>query len=93
MGLDALNPIEVKAGMDPLALKREFGDRLTLHGGVNAALWDKPDRIMEQIRAVVPGMKEGGGYIFSTDHSVPSSVGLAAFRDAVTLAKDLGRYA
>ncbi len=39
IGMDALNPLEVKAGMDPLALKREFGDRLVLHGGINAVLW------------------------------------------------------
>ncbi|MCX6377401.1 MAG: hypothetical protein NTU88_15425, partial [Armatimonadetes bacterium] len=35
MGLDALNPLEVKAGMDPVALKKKFGDRLVLHGGIN----------------------------------------------------------
>lgn len=33
MGLDALNPLEVKAGVDPLAVKKRFGDRLVLHGG------------------------------------------------------------
>ncbi|NIM71367.1 MAG: hypothetical protein GTO48_13200, partial [Xanthomonadales bacterium] len=36
MGLDALNPLEVKAGMDPIALKEQYGDRLVLHGGINA---------------------------------------------------------
>ncbi|HEX3000143.1 MAG TPA: uroporphyrinogen decarboxylase family protein, partial [Armatimonadota bacterium] len=36
IGLDALNPLEVKAGMDPIALKREYGDRLVFHGGINA---------------------------------------------------------
>ncbi len=40
IGVDALNPLEVKAGMDPVAIKREFGDRLVLHGGINAVLWD-----------------------------------------------------
>src|SRR3989304_6327437 len=40
MGLDGLNPLEVKAGVDPLAVKREFGDRLLLHGGFHALLWN-----------------------------------------------------
>ena len=44
MGLDALNPLEVKAGMDPLLLKQTYGRQLVLHGGVNAVLWDQPDR-------------------------------------------------
>jgi len=33
MGLDALNPLEVKAGMDPLQLKQQFGRELVFHGG------------------------------------------------------------
>lgn len=92
IGLDALNPLEVKAGMDALELKRTFGDRLALHGGVNAVLWDKPAEIEEEMRRVIPGLKENGGYIFSSDHSVPSSVGLEDFRRIVELAKQLGSY-
>jgi uroporphyrinogen decarboxylase len=92
IGLDGLNPLEVKAGMDPLALKREHGGRLLLHGGINARLWDKPDMIRGEMERVVPRLKEGGGYVFSSDHSVPSSVGLEDFRRIVDLAKMLGRY-
>lgn len=92
MGLDALNPLEVKAGMDPIELKQTFGDRLVLHGGINAVLWDDRDAIEEEIRRVLPVMKEHGGYIFSSDHSVPSSVSLENFRHIVNLAKELGRY-
>ncbi len=92
-GLDALNPLEVKAGMDPVALKRQFGDRLVLHGGVNAVLWDKPAEIRAEMERVVPILKENGGYIFSSDHSVPSSVSLEDFRGIVELAKRLGSYA
>ncbi|MBI2505126.1 MAG: hypothetical protein HYW07_18055 [Candidatus Latescibacteria bacterium] len=92
MGLDALNPLEVKAGMNPLALKKTYGDRLLLHGGINAVLWDKPDEIEAEMRKLVPAIKEHGGYIFSSDHSVPSSVSLEDFRRIVNLAKELGRY-
>ena len=92
IGLDALNPLEVKAGMDPIALKRIYGDRLVLHGGINAMLWDDPEAIEAVIRKAVPVLKEGGGYVFSSDHSVPSSVGLEDFRRIVALAKEVGRY-
>jgi len=93
IGLDALNPLEVKAGMDPVALKSKFGDKLVFHGGINAVLWDKPDEIEAEMRAVVPEMKNSGGYIFSSDHSVPSSVSLKDFQHIVSLAKELGSYA
>ena len=92
MGLDCLNPIEVKAGMDPLKIKREFGGKLVLHGGVNAVLWDKPDAIRAEMERVIPTLKQNGGYVFSSDHSVPSSVSLKDFRDIVELAKTLGAY-
>ncbi len=92
IGVDCLNPLEVKAGMDPVALKRQYGDRLALHGGINAVLWDDLDAIEAEMRRVVPILKENGGYIFSSDHSVPSSVSLEGFRHIVELAKTLGKY-
>jgi uroporphyrinogen decarboxylase len=92
IGIDALNPLEVKAGMDPIRLKQTYGKDLVLHGGVNAVLWDDPDAIEAEMRRVMPVLKQNGGYIFSSDHSVPSSVSLEDFRHIVNLAKELGSY-
>ncbi|MEA2062862.1 MAG: uroporphyrinogen decarboxylase family protein [Gemmatimonadota bacterium] len=92
VGLDALNPLEVKAGMDPLELKRKYGGDLVLHGGINAVLWEDLEAIEAEIKEVLPGMKENGGYIFSTDHSVPDSVSLEDFRRITGLVKKLGAY-
>ena len=92
LGIDALNPLEVKAGMDPLKIKREYGRDLVLHGGINAVLWDKPDQIEEEIRRVVPAMKEGGGYIFASDHSIPDAVSLADFTRIVECYKQVAGY-
>jgi hypothetical protein len=52
-----LNPIEVKAGKDPAALKRNFGDKLVFHGGINAALYPQPEKLYAEMRAVIPEMK------------------------------------
>lgn len=92
MGLDALNPLEVKAGMDTLKLKEAYGDKLVLHGGINAVLWDQPEAIRAEMEQKIPALKENGGYIFASDHSVPSSVSLEDFRQIVELAKQLGSY-
>jgi uroporphyrinogen decarboxylase len=92
IGLDALNPLEVKAGMDPAQLKRDFGDRLVLHGGLNAMLWDDIDRIEAEIRRLLPVLKESGGYIFQEDHSIPDSVSLENYRRIVEVAHALGSY-
>jgi uroporphyrinogen decarboxylase len=92
IGLDALNPLEVKAGMDPVHLKKTYGDRLVLHGGLNAMLWDDIDQTKAEIRRLLPILKQNGGYIFQEDHSIPDSVSLEDFRSIVKLAKELGRY-
>ncbi len=92
IGLDALNPLEVKAGMDPIGIKNAYGRDLVLHGGINAVLWDYPERIRAEMERVVPVMKQGGGYLFASDHSIPSSVSLEDFRAIVALAKKLGAY-
>ena len=92
IGVECLNPLEVKAGMDPVALKKQYGDKLAFHGGINAVLWDDKEAIMEEMRKVIPVMKEKGGYIFSSDHSVPATVSLQNFKDIIQEAKILGKY-
>jgi len=41
---------------------------------------------------IIPNMKNQGGYIIGTDHSVPDSVSLEVYREFVARAKELGRY-
>lgn len=93
IGLDALNPLEVKAGVDPGRLKQRFGRDLVFHGGINAVLWDDPDAISAEIERVVPVMKQSGGYVFASDHSIPNTVSLEAFRNIISLVKRVGSYA
>ena len=57
-GVDALNPLEVKAGMDVFDVKRKYGRKIVLHGGINAVLWDDKEKIKEEIKRVVPKLKE-----------------------------------
>jgi uroporphyrinogen decarboxylase len=92
IGIDILNPIEVKAGMDPVLLKKTYGDKLVFHGGINAALYWHPEKLWEHMREVVPAMKENGGYVLSSDHSVPDSVSYEQFRQFVACAKELAAY-
>lgn len=92
IGIDALNPLEVKAGMDSIKLKKQYGDKLVLHGGINAVLWDDMDAITAEIKHLVPILKQNGGYIFSSDHSIPNSVSLDNFKHIVETVKTYGKY-
>lgn len=93
LGLDALNPMEVKAGMDPIRFKADIGQDLVLRGGFDIQKWSDPRHVEEDIRRILPAMMKSGGYIFSSDHSVADSVGLENYRRIVALVKDLGRSA
>ena len=92
IGIDCLNPLEVKAGMLPVLLKEKYGHRLVLHGGVNAVLWDQREAIVSEIERVVPLLKQDGGYIFSSDHSIPNSVSLENMKAIMEAVKRAGRY-
>ena len=91
-GVDALNPLEVKAGMDPVALKKQYGDRLLLRGGINAVNWSNTDAILAEINHKVPILKENGGFIFSSDHSIPNSVSLENMKRIMEEIKRVGKY-
>ena len=87
-----LNPLEIKAGMDPFKLKSLYGDKLAFHGGVNAQLWDDIDKVKEEIERIIPAMKEGGGYVFASDHSIPNSVSFQNMKEISELVHRLGKY-
>ncbi len=91
-GVDCLNPLEVKAGMDALYIKKTYGDRLTLRGGINAVKWNDTEAILEEIREKVPVLKENGGFIFSSDHSIPNSVSLENMKAIMAEVRRLGKY-
>lgn len=76
IGLDVLNPIQcTAAGMGPLELKREFGDRLSFMGGVDTQEvlpFGAPGDVRRATERLIEGMTtDGGGYILAASHAIP----------------------
>ena len=92
IGVEMLNPIEVKAGMDPQRIKSRWGDKLAFRGGINALLWDDIDKVKAEMDRVIPALCEGGGYVFASDHSIPDSVSLETMKNIVEHVKKLGSF-
>jgi len=92
IGIDLLSPLEVKAGMKPAELKQKFGGRMSFMGGINAAHMHELDYVIAEMEALIPKMKEGGGYIFASDHSIPNVVTKKIYKTIVAKAKELGRF-
>ena len=75
-GLDCLQTIEVKAGMDLLRIYKEYGDRLSLMGGIDVRALYSNDRatIDRELEAKIPIVKQNNGYCLHSDHSIPNTV-------------------
>ena len=86
-GIDALNPLEVKAGMDGAKIKEEYGKKLVLHGGVNAAMFGDREKVLAEVREKIPILAKDGGYIFASDHSIPNNTELETFRQITDIVK------
>lgn len=93
VGFDCLQPLEVKAGNDMLALKRRFGDRLSFMGGIDVRAMADPDPalIEAEIAGKLPAAREGGGYIYHSDHSVPDNVSFEQYCRVMELVRHYGK--
>lgn len=93
-GVDCLNPLEVKAGMDVLELKREFGNKLAFFGGIDIRVLESGslELIEQTLTSIIPVANEGGGYIFGSDHSISIGVSFESFRYACELVRKLTHH-
>jgi hypothetical protein len=92
-GIDAYNPLEAKAGLDVVELRRELGHRLAFCGNMDVLLWAEGS--LGEIRSEVLRKLEagrGGGFIFQSDHSVPSNISAERYEYVVNLVRRHGRY-
>jgi hypothetical protein len=92
-GIDAYNPLEVKAGMDCVDLRRQYGHRMGFCGNSDMQVWETGDRdaIRREVLRKLNAAK-GGGYIFQSDHSVSSAVSGQTYDYIVKLVREYGKY-
>jgi uroporphyrinogen decarboxylase len=93
-GVDCLQVIEIKAGMDLLRIKHDFGDRIALCGGMDARnlVSNEKDQISSELELKVPEVMKGSGYILHSDHSIPNQCNYETYRYFVDRGLELGTY-
>ena len=93
-GIDCLQVLEVKAGMDPLRIKKNFGDKIVLCGGMDARnlVANDLDAIQKELQKKIPIVKDNSGYILHSDHSIPTTTHYETYRAFVDEGLDLGKY-
>lgn len=93
VGIDAINPLEAKAGLDVVELKRRFKGRWAFNGNIDVQILSTNDRtrIRREVLTKLNAAK-GGGFIVQSDHSVPDSVDPATYDYVVRLVREYGVY-
>lgn len=79
LGVDILNPVQTTAtGMEPVALKRDFGrDFVFWGGGVDTQgilPTGTPQQVKDDVRRNIEALAPGGGYVFNTVHNIQADV-------------------
>jgi hypothetical protein len=72
IGFDAYQSIQPTAGMDICRLKRDYGDRIALWGGVAVEhlVGGTPEDVRADVRRAMACAKPGGRFILGSSHSV-----------------------
>ena len=79
MGVDALNPVQTTAkGMDPVELKRQFGDKIVFWGAAcdsqGTLAFGRPEDVAREVRETIRVLAPGGGYVLAAIHNIQSRV-------------------
>lgn len=93
IGVDAYNPLEAKAGMDVVELRKKYGHKIGFCGNMDVMEWSAGTK--EELKASVLrklNAAKGGGMIFQSDHSVPSNVSGENYEYVVNLVREYGQY-
>ena len=93
-GIDCLQAMEVKAGMDLLRIHRNFGKKIALFGGIDVRVLYSNDKkkIDAELESKIPIVKKSNGFILHSDHSIPPQVEYETIKYFFKKGLELGIY-
>lgn len=92
-GVDAINPVEYRSGMDAVKIREQYGNRLVLIGGLdNCEILPRGDRgeIREHIQHLMNAGR-GGGYVIGP-HSIGPDIDVDTMLYVLELLHEFGPY-
>ncbi|HML20554.1 MAG TPA: uroporphyrinogen decarboxylase family protein [Aggregatilinea sp.] len=98
IGAEILNPIHVRAaGMEPVALKRDFGSSIVFWGGgvdtQEVLPYGTPEQVKDDVRRNIEALAPGGGYVFTTVHNIQADAPAANLVALYEAFSEYGAYA
>ncbi len=91
-GMTGTWPLEQASGpeMNPVALRKKYGNDLALMGGIDKRVLAKDKKSIEaELRSKLPYLLSSGGYIPFIDHNIPPDIPFKNFEYYIKLKKRL----
>ena len=89
-GVNGFYPAEPAAGMDIVEIRKKYGHRIFLKGGIDKhALRKDREAIRKELTYKMSAPMQGGGTIFALDHRIPNGVPIENYRYYVQLGREL----
>jgi hypothetical protein len=96
-GFDILNPVQCSAaGMDPVELKKDFGDRIVFWGGgvdtQRTLPFGTPVEVRREVRERIKALATAGGFIFNPVHNVQARTPVENLLAMFETVREYGQY-
>jgi len=94
IGYDSLHPLQESSGMEPQAVKAQYGDKFVIYGSldvVDGLLAYEGDALAQYITDRFKIYAPGGGFIFNTGHFVQPDIPPQRLLDAYTVVNNLAQ--
>jgi uroporphyrinogen decarboxylase len=95
-GIEIIDPVQpLAAEMDSFELKRDFGDKLAFHGGVDiqeVLPFGTETEVIAETRKRIHAFAPGGGYILTSSHNVQADTPPANLMTMIKAAHEFGVY-
>ena len=94
VGFDAIQPLEARCGNDVRELKRLYGNDLVFFGNISTDVMANGSdaEIEEEVATKITAARQGGGYIYHCDHSIPPTVSFERYTRVMDLVREYGSY-
>lgn len=93
-GIDCLQPLEAKAGLDLAELVPVYGKRVSWMGNIDmtVASTNDLDALEAEVKAKLAAGMSQNGYAYYSDHSVPPDVSWQTYQHLIKLLDRYGNY-
>ena len=89
-GVNVFYPCEPAAGMDIVALRKKYGDKIAFKGGIDKHVLKKSKTdIKAELEYKLQPLMLTGGCVFALDHRIPNGVPLENYKFYVRMAREI----